>query len=429
MPNKEYQISSRKFHRTRYKAGIRPLQTPDSSRRSPRPQQDKRLRDAKTALTGKQKAAMLLMNLDSATAAELLKGVDDEVVQELAVELAHLDAADFSRNRESLKLARQFCNSLRPKDFRSPPNSFVGRALAHRTKLPAPSRWGKPHPTDNKGFRLNGFLKEVLKNTVGDEKTEHIQTGIQELLYKDDPFISIRSAESQTIASVLENGHPQTAAVVLSELPAEKNSEVLSFLDWGIRVSVVNRMSSCGAMSAKAKTRIAEVVCRRLEAIAPPVLSCESKNGGAGGPIPTRSESSLRKLAVVLRNLGKEIRDGLLGIIQGKDRRAGEMVADLMIVWEDILQLADRSLQKALRRIDVKKLALALVKADNQLIQKIKSNISEPMAVVLNEQALLVSAYEKEDIEQAREEIVQVLREMNEKSELAFIEECCDVDG
>jgi flagellar motor switch protein FliG len=99
------------------------------------------------------------------------------------------------------------------------------------------------------------------------------------------------------------------------------------------------------------------------------------------------------------------------------------MVADLMIVWKDIPQFADRSLQRALRRIDVKKLALALVRADNKLVQKIKYNISEPMAVVLNEQALLVSAYGKEDIEQAREEIVQVLREMNEKGELAFIEE------
>ncbi len=281
---------------------------------------DRRLRDTKKALTGKQKAAMLLMSLDSATAAELLKGVDAKVVQELAVELAHLDAAGFSRSRQSLKLARQFYSSLQT----------------------------------NRGFHLNGFLKEVLKSTVGDKKTEQIQTGIQELLYKDDPFISIRSADSKTVATILENEHPQTAAVVLSELPVEKNSEVLSFLDWGIRVSVVNRMSSCGVMSAEAKTRIAEVVCRRLEAIAAPVLSCESKNGGPGGLLPAQSEPSLRKLSVVLRNLGKEIRDGLLGFIQRKDKRAGEMVADLMIVWKDIPQRAEWSLLMALRRIDVK---------------------------------------------------------------------------
>ncbi len=385
MPNKEHQISSRKYFQTGYKAGIRPLRT-----------SDRRLRDTKKALTGKQKAAMLLMSLDTATASELLKGVDAKVVQELTVELAHLDAADSSRNGQSLKLARQFCNSLQT----------------------------------NHCFRLKGFLKALLKSTVGDEKTEQIQTGIQELLYKDDPFISIRSADSQTVATILENEHPQTAAVVLSELPVEKNSEVLSFLDWGIRISVVNRMSSCGVMSAEAKRRIAEVVCKRLEAIATPVLSCESNpqdtlrwNVGPGGPLPAQSEPSLRKLAVVLRNLGKEIRDGLLGVIQGKNRHAGEIVADLMIVWEDIPQIADRSLKEALRRIDVSKLGLALVKADDRFFRKIKSNISEPMAVMLEEEAIFMSAYKKKDVEEAREEIVRVLREMNERGELAFIEE------
>jgi flagellar motor switch protein FliG len=206
--------------------------------------------------------------------------------------------------------------------------------------------------------------------------------------------------------------------VVLSELPEDKNSEVLSFLDWGIRVSVVSRMSSCGVMSAEAKTRIAETVCKRLEAIAAPVLSCETKNGGAGEPLSAQSEPSLRKLAVVLRNLGKEIRDGLLSAIQGKNRQAGEMVADLMIVWEDIPHIADRSLKEALRRIGVRKLGLALVRADERFFQKMKSNISEPMGVMLEEEAMFMSAYKKKDVEEAREEIVRVLREMNERGEL-----------
>jgi len=393
MLSKEYHISNRKPFPARNNVGTRPLRT-----------SDRRKRDTKKALTGKQKAAMLLMSLDTATASELLKGVDAEVVQELAAELAHLDAAGSSRDRQSLKLTRQFCNSLQT----------------------------------NHGFRLKGFLKALLKSAVGNEKTEQIQTGIQELLCKDDPFISIRSADSQTVATILENEHPQTAAVVLSELPEEKNSEVLSFLDWRIRVSVVNRMSSCGVMSAEAKTRIAEIVCRRLEAVAAHVRSCESKNVGAGGPSPTlvaakaeavagQSEPSLRKLAVVLRNLGKEIRDGLLSAIQGKNRQAGETVADLMIVWEDIPQIADRSMKEALRRIDVRKLGLALVKADDRFFRKMKSNISEPMAVMLEEEAMFMSAYKKKDIEEAREEIVRVLREMNERDELAFIEEGCNV--
>lgn len=340
------------------------------------------------ALTGKQKAAMLLMSLDAATAAELLKGVDAEVVQELAVELASLDAAGYRGSRQSLKLARQFFNSLQASER----------------------------------FRLKGFLKEVVKSTVGQDKAGQIQSQIQDLLYKGDPFISMRSVDSQTMALVLGSEHPQTAAVVLSELPAEKNSEVLGLLDGSIRFSIIGRMTGCGTMTAEAKEQIAKTVCRRLENIISRGAGEPRPYQGLGEAVPTRPEQSLRKVAVLLRNLGKEIRDGLLGAIQGKDNQAGEMVANLMIVWEDIPQIADRSLQEALRGIDARKLALALVGADDSVVQKIKSNIFERAAAVQDEEASLVSVAEKKDVEEAREGIVQVLREMNEKGELAFIE-------
>ena len=367
MPSNEFQISSRKVLRRRKKPDIHPLQT-----------LDRKPKDAKEELTGKQKAAMLLRSLDSATAAELLKGVDAEAVQELAVELAHLDATGFNSKKQGLKLAQQFCNSLRP----------------------------------HQDFRINGFLKEVLNSSVGTEKTEQIQSGIQEMLNKNDPFKFICSNKPEKIASILEKEHPQTAAVVLSEMPPEKNSQVLSFLDWGIRVSIVNRMNNCESISVQAKKRIAEVVCRRFEGIYPADKS---------GALSKQSKPSARKLAVTLRNLGQEIRDGLLGVIRRKDKHTGEMLVDLMIFWEDIPQISDRSLQKVLRKIDIKKLALALVKADNRLVQKIQSNVTEPLAAVLNEQMLLDSACEWEDIEQAREEIVELLQEMNEKGELTFI--------
>jgi flagellar motor switch protein FliG len=331
------------------------------------------------ALTGKQKAAMLLMSLDPGTAAELLKGVNPEVVRELAVELAYLDAAGFNSSRQNIEIARQFCNSLQ---------------------------------TD-RGFHVKSFLREMLKGTVGEGRAEQIQTEIQDLVQKRDPFISIRSVDSQTIASILENEHPQAAAVVLSELPVKRSSEVIGLLGEGIRLSAISRMTTCEAVTTEARARIAETVCRRLESV----------TAGGDDKSLARPEQSLRKVAVILRNLGKELRDGLLGAIRGKDDKAGEMVANLMIVWEDIPQVTDRSLQEALRGIDAKKLALALVKADQVVIEKIRSNISERAADTLDEETSLMSAPKKTDVVEAREEIVRALREMNEKGELAFIEE------
>ncbi len=336
------------------------------------------------ALTGKQKAAMLLMSLDAATAAEMVKGLDAEVARELAVELAYLDNADFKSSRKSAKIVRQFHRSLKVRET----------------------------------FQLNGFLDEVLKSTVGQEKAGQIQAQIQEVLCNRDPFISIRSADPQTLALVLAYEHPQTIAVVLSELPAKKMMEVLNFLDGGARVSVAGRMSSCKKMTAEAKALIAEAVCERLEAITA---------GGADKLLPSWSEQSLRKIAVIVRDLGKEIRDGLLSAIHGKDRRAGEMVEELMIIWVDIPHVTDRSLQKVLRGVDANKLALALHEADEAIIQKIRSNLSKRAVAALDEEASLISAPGNEDIEDARGQIVRVLREMNEKGELVFMKNGCDV--
>jgi flagellar motor switch protein FliG len=332
-------------------------------------------------LTGKQKAAMLLMSLDAATAAELLKGIDPQMVQELAVELAYLDTAGYHSGKQSLELARQFYNSLQAKEG---------------------------------GFHLNSFLKEMLRSTVGSDKAEQIQTKIRDLLHQRDPFIPIRSVDSRTLASALESEHPQAAAVVLSELPAKKGSEVLGFLGEGIRISAIRRMTSCDAVATEAKARIAEMVWKRIEA---------TKRSDTGTAIQVRPEQSLRKVAVMLRSLGKELRDGLLGALRGKDDKAGEMVANLMIVWEDIPQIADRSLQEALRGIEARKLALALHKADEAITGKIRSNISERAGATVDEETSLMSAPKKKDIEDAREEIVRILREMNEKGDLSFVEE------
>ena len=126
---------------------------------------------------------------------------------------------------------------------------------------------------------------------------------------------------------------------------------------------------------------------------------------------------------MVLRNLGTEVRDGLLGAIKEKDSGAAEKVASLMIVWDDLTQISDRSLQEGLRGVDSGKLALALTKADEAITEKIRSNISERAVAALDEEASLMSAPKKSDIDEAREGIVEVLRAMNEKGELTFVEE------
>ncbi len=328
------------------------------------------------ALSGKQKAAMLLMSLDASTAAELLKGVDPATVEELAVEVAYLDASGMNNPLQNMDVARQFYLSLET----------------------------------SRKFDIQGFLGMMLKNAIGHEKAERIQKQIQELLVKRDPFIAIRSADSRILAGILSQEHPQAVAVVLSELPPKKSSEVLGLLEQQIRLKAVTRMTSAESLSPDAKQRIAQMVCSRLA----------SRDAG---PAADKQDQSSRKVAVMLRNLSKEIRDGLLaGIIQ-KDPDAGSAISDLMLIWEDIPEIADRSLQEALREIEPQKMALAMMNADEAIVKKIKANISERAAAMIEEETSLMSSPKKADIEQARNDIITVLRERNQKGELNFTEE------
>ncbi len=335
--------------------------------------------EATIQLKGKQKAAMLLMGLDAPTAGELLKGMDSQMVQELALELAYLDASGYRDSKESIELAMDFCNYLRSGDT----------------------------------FQFKRFLDEMLKNAVGGDKAQQIQKEIGDLLHRRDPFMPIRSVDPKVLAKSLENEHPQAIGVVLAELDAKKSSEVLSLLGEGVRLRVISRMTSKETVGVEARLRIAKMVNDRLKAIT---------GAAAAGTAAPAADQSLRKVAVILRNLVKEVRDGLLGAIREKDASAADKVAELMIIWEDILFVTDKSLQQALRGVDAKKLALALTNADAAIKQKIRSNISERAGAMVDEETSLMSSPKKEDIAAAREELVKTLREMNIKGELMFVE-------
>jgi flagellar motor switch protein FliG len=354
-------------------------------------------------LTGQQKAAMLLMSLDAPTASELIKGLDAEVVQALAVEAAYLDAAGYRNSRQCFELAKQFVFSLQKQ---------------------------RSQPQKKAEFEINGFLGQMLKSSVGEQKAEQIQQQLAQLVQKRDPFLVIKRSETKFLVSILEKEHPQAIAVVLSEMPTKKSSEILSLLHESIRVSAVRRLVASGAIAPQAKQRIAEMVCNHIEQAKAP-----ASTAAAATAAPTRPEArqpiaaakpepteALRKAAVILRNLAKELRDGLLVAIREKDSQTAQAVADLMVIWEDIPLVAERPLQNALRGIDAKFLALALFKTDPTVVAKIKSAISERAVAALDEETSFLKAPKQEDITAARDKIITALRQLDEKGELSFIE-------
>ena len=132
-----------------------------------------------------------------------------------------------------------------------------------------------------------------------------------------------------------------------------------------------------------------------------------------GETLPEKREQTLRKLAVMLGGLQTSLSDRLLEEIRKYDEQTSQLVRNFMIVWDDIPDIADRSLQEILREVDTAKLAVALYGADEDIAEKIKSNISERAAEMLSEEMSLMQEPLEKEITEAREEVVGPLRKAN----------------
>ena len=333
------------------------------------------------AQTGKRKAAMLLAGLDEATATELLKGQPDEVIQEIALELSQLDATGQVEPEESVAVATEFCAALQK--------------------------------TGSGVLDVKSFINAVLKGSGGHGRAAQMQQAMRD----KDPFIAITSAGPGQIAAVLEGESAQAIALVLGSLSPKLGTDVLSCLDEEVRLKAVWRMADPGEISPRTVRRVGEMVCKRL-------VELTSDEGSAPSTFDEDARrTTLRKVALVLSGLTKENRDILLGEIEKHDEDTAHTVRALMVTWEDIVKVEDRSLQEVLRKIDAGILAKALYGAEPIIANKIRSNISERAAEMVDEEASLMAEPRKKEILEAKEEVVKPLREANEAEQLAFIEE------
>ena len=334
------------------------------------------------ALSGKRKAAILLTGLDPGTAGELLKSVPAETITEIAAELAYLGGGGAGQSEDLAEPIQEFFTMLAGKGGEAEPD---------------------------------GFVREMLESAVGRDRSEEVLGQVHQLVQARDPFMNIRSASPREIAQALVGESAQVAALVLSELPPKRSSELLGLLEEPVRPEAVRGMAAGQEASPETRLQVANVVQKRLDEFA------ESAEPVAG-PAEDRKGKQLRKVAVLLRGLKKEARDELISGLSEKDQEMGTSVQELMVIWEDLPLVADRALQEVLRMVDSRSLALALVDAKPAVTDKVRRNISERANSTLDEEASLLSEPKPEEIEEAREEILRSLRALNDQGELKFEE-------
>jgi len=325
--------------------------------------------------SGIQKATMLLTTLDPASASELLKSASPDVVKKIAREMANIRSGSGPNQEKIDRLLGEFADMV----------------------------------DEGSGGPADGYLKQLLSDAVGENESKEILADVRREALEKDPFHKIRKQDPALIAAALEKEPATVISAVLAELDSEKSMALLSMFDDAIRDEVVQCMAFGKRIPEETRNRIAKVIGERLKEL----QKSDDVVGSDSGDGLTPQMRQYRKVALMVRGLGNELRISTLEKLKANDPDAADGVSRMMVLWEDIETVPDRALAEVLRGVNSKTLALALMDADPETTRRMRNNISERAAAMLDEEADLITNAKESEINQAREEILDALRDLN----------------
>ncbi|MBI5723547.1 MAG: hypothetical protein HZA50_06285 [Planctomycetes bacterium] len=322
------------------------------------------------SMTPARKAAMLLITLDPKTSAELLAEIGPDVLTQIAAEFATLGPVD-PKSRAASETVHEFMSVLSGGD------AMLGRML---------------------GGVMDAKRSSELLNRAYD------------IITARDPFMMLRSTEPEQLAAVLVDESPQVISMVLSELQPVKAGRILVYLSDDARKDIISCMAGAEDANLDTKKKVAATMREKLKRQSERVVSVGRDY----------RKEQLRKVALLLQGLRKNICDAILTSLIQKSAEVGKAVRNLMVVWEDIPRVSDRSMQEALHVMDSRQIALALVEADDAVGRKIKGNLSQRALAMLEEEIAIMPTAKPEEVEEAREVCLGALRELNENNMLTW---------
>jgi flagellar motor switch protein FliG len=305
------------------------------------------------ALTGPQKAVLMLLSLDEAAATPIL---------------AEMDAEDVKRLRDAAA------------DLRAVPTSALDGLYAEFIDK---SRSAVAVPKG--GMR---YLRKLAGSAFGEPTAQEIFLETQQSAIE-----RLGQAEPGALASVMENEHPQLVAAILSQLDNEKAARVLEALPERARPAILERL---GTMS--------EVPASLLEDVAS-ALSAELPVTPTGAVMEV---NGIARSAALVRRLGRETGEQLLGTIEEGNSELASEIRKAMYTFEDLNALDARALRSLLESVPVERLTMALKTASEALKAHIFTSMSKRAAERIKEDMEIMGGVRLSDVEAAQREIVEV---------------------
>ncbi|MDR1363580.1 MAG: flagellar motor switch protein FliG [Spirochaetaceae bacterium] len=328
--------------------------------------ESKRKKDIKN-MSGRQKAAVFLVSIGSDISSEIFKYLREDEIETLTFEIARLETIEPEQKDAILTEFQELMMA----------NQFIS---------------------------IGGidYARELLEKSLGSQKAVDIINRLTSSL-QVRPFDFIRRTDPAHLLNFIQQELPQTIALILAYLEPNKASVILQNLPHEVQSEVARRIAVMDRTSPEVLREVERVLEKKLS-----TLSSEDYTAAGGVP------SIVEILNLVDRSSEKQIIEAL----EEEDPELAEEIKKRMFVFEDIVMLDDRAIQKVMREVDQQELSKALKSVDAEVQDKIYRNMSKRAAQMLKEDMEFMGPVRLKDVEEAQQKIVAIIRHLEDTGEI-----------
>lgn len=321
-------------------------------------------------LTGLQKAAVLMIAIGVEPASRIFKELSDSEIERVTIEVANM------RN-----IAPQVVDDVL--------QEFYDLMLA-------------------KQYVMEGgmdYARDILKSSKGDRGARELLRRV-EAATETSAFALFQTADTNQMVQFLQNEHPQVSALILGHLNVERAAEVISNLSEDMRSEVAYRLATMNKTSPEVVKEIEHVIRDQM--------------GGLDGSETTLASNGASIVANILNAATISTERLVLEEINERDPDLAQEIKNLMFLFEDILDLQDKVVQRVIVEIDKKDLVVALKGASKELMKKFTENMSNRAESILREDMEAMGPVRVKEVEEAQQRIIQEIKQLEEMGEISI---------
>ena len=318
-------------------------------------------------LSGREKIAILMVALGNEIAAEIYKLLDDPTIELITLEIANLRKITPELKLEVMKEAQEILMA----------REFMARGGVE-------------------------YARDILERALGPERAQNLLTRITASL-QVRPFDFMRHTDAQQVLSFIQGEHPQTIALILSYLEASQAAMIISGLPAVMQAEVAKRIAKMDRITPEVLREVERVLERKLSTVMGQDFTL------AGG---------IDAVVSIINSADRGTERNIMEYLEENDPELAEEIKKRLFVFEDIIRLDDRSLQRVLREVDMKELGLALKGATEDLRGKFFKNMSKRAAEMLQEDMDYMGPVRVKDVEDSQQKVVNIVRSLEEAGEI-----------